>query len=112
MTAILGHPTTAGAVNARGEDVFLTAETYTLTARQLVLALATHLARYGDTLTVTVIDPLAAIDAVMRFDLAHSTADLTGWTHGRTPADVATVLARAEQIARDYFGHRFPAIPW
>ena len=43
----------------------------------------------------------------MRFD-----GDLTAWTRGRTPADVAAVRARAEQIARDYFGTYFPAIPW
>jgi hypothetical protein len=111
MTAILDHPTST-AVNARGEEVFLQAAGYTLTARQLVMALAAHLARFGDTLAVKVVDPLAAIDAVMRFDLAHNTADLTGWTRGRTPTDTATVLARAEAIARDYFGHQFPPIPW
>ena len=53
-------------------------------------------------------DPLCAIDAVMRFD----GADLTGWTTGRTPADVAAIRARAEAIARDYFGRQFPAVPW
>jgi hypothetical protein len=94
--------------NARGEAVFLTAETYTLTARQVVLALAAHLARFGDTLGVRVVDPLCAIDAVMRFD----GADLTCWTTGRTPADVAAIRARAEAIARDYFGRQFPAVPW
>ena len=104
--------TTAGSradyPNARGEAVFLTAETYTLTARQIVLALAAHLARFGDTLHVQVVDPLCAIDAVMRFD----GADLIGWTTGRTPTDVAAVRARAEAIARDYFGRQFPAVPW
>ncbi len=68
----LADPTTATApdvVNARAEAVFLRAETYALTARQVVHALAHHLARYGDTLAVTVVDPLAAIDAVLRFDL-------------------------------------------
>ncbi len=62
-------------VNARGEEVFLTAEGYTLTARQLVHCLAAHLARFGDTLAVQIVDPLTAIDAHMRFD-----GDLTGWT--------------------------------
>ena len=94
--------------NARGEAVFLTAETYTLTARQVVLALAAHLARFGDTLHVAVVDPLCAIDAVMRFD----GADLTSWMTGRTSTDVAAVRARAEAIARDYFGRQFPAVPW
>jgi hypothetical protein len=111
MTATLDHPGTT-APNARGEAVFLTAEHYTLTARQLVHALAHHLARYGDTLAVRVIDPLTAIDAVMRFDLPGQHDRLTAWTRGRTPADVATTRARAEHIARDYFGHHFPAIPW
>lgn len=97
-----------GVANARGEAVFLTAETYTLTARQVVLALAAHLTRYGDTLHVAVVDPLCAIDSVMRFD----GADLHTWTHSRTPADVAAVRARAEAIARDYFGRQFPAVPW
>jgi hypothetical protein len=118
MTAALDTPTpttsptvssaAASVPNARGEAVFLTAETYTLTARQVVLALAAHLARFGDTLGVAVVDPLCAIDAVMRFD----GADLTGWTATRTPADVAAVRARAEVIARDYFGRQFPAVPW
>ena len=98
----------ADSPNARGEAVFLRAETYTLTARQVVLALAAHLARFGDTLHVQVVDPLCAIDAVMRFD----GADLTSWTTGRTPVDVAAVRARAEAIARDYFGTWFPAVPW
>ncbi len=99
---------TAGYAIARGEAVFLTAETYTLTARQVVLALAAHLARFGDTLGVQVVDPLCAIDAVMRFD----GADLIGWTRNRTGADVAAIRARAEYIARDYFGRQFPAVPW
>src|SRR5437868_5056767 len=99
MTAVFEPTTTSAAepVNARSEAVFLTAETYTLTARQTVYALAHHLARYGDTLAVSVVDPLCAIDAVLRFDLGHNPTRLTQWTMRRTPADVATVLARAEQ---------------
>ena len=112
MTTTFDAPTTRTStettVNARGEAVFLTAETYTLTARQVVLALAAHLARFGDTLAVQVVDPLCAIDAVMRFD----GADLTSWTVNRSPTDVATIRARAEAIARDYFGTWFPAVPW
>ncbi len=107
-SSMASSTTTAGCPNARGEAVFLTAETYTLTARQVVLALAAHLARFGDTLAVRVVDPLCAIDAVMRFD----GADLTGWTANRTAADVAAIRARAEYIARDYFGRQFPAVPW
>ena len=64
---VVADPTTSTHVNARVEGVFLRAETYALTARQVVHALAHHLARYGDTLAVTVVDPLAAIDAVLRF---------------------------------------------
>ena len=94
-------------LNARGEEIYLRAADYTVTARQLVLALAAHLAHFGDTLAVTVVDPLAAVDAHMRFN-----GDLTGWSTDRTPADAATILARAEWIARDYFGHHFPAVPW
>jgi hypothetical protein len=99
--------------NARTEAVFLTAETYTLTARQLVYALAAHLARFGDTLAVKVVDPLCAVDAVMRFDNADRLKpDLMSWTTGRNPAEAAMVLARAETIARDYFGTGFPVIRW
>ena len=111
MTSTLVHPADTLTANARGEEVFLRAQGYTLTARQLVYVLAAHLARHGDTLNVRVVDPLAAIDAHMRFDTGAS-GDLTGWTNGRSPADVALILARAEQIARDYFGTYFPAIPW
>jgi hypothetical protein len=117
MTTTLDTPTTStatssttaatGVPNARGEAAFLRAETYTLTAREIVYALAAHLTYFGDTLAVSVVDPLAAIDAHMRFS-----GDLTSWTRSRTPADVAAIRARAEQIARDYFGTYFPAIPW
>jgi hypothetical protein len=100
--------TSATCPNARGEAVFLIAQSYTLTARQVVLALAAHLARFGDTLGVQVVDPLCAIDAVMRFD----GADLTSWMTNRTPTDVAAIRARAEYIARDCFGRQFPAVPW
>jgi hypothetical protein len=99
--------TTTAVPNVRGEAVFLRAEGYTLTAREIVYALAAHLTYFGDTLAVRVVDPLAAIDAHMRFN-----GNLTAWTAGRTPADVAAVRVRAEQIARDYFGTHFPAIPW
>ena len=98
----------ADSPNARGEAVFLRAEAYTLTARQVVLALAAHLARFGDTLAVTVVDPLCAIDAVMRFD----GGDLTGWMTHRSATDVAAIRARADAIARDYFGTWFPVVPW
>ncbi len=98
---------TVGGVNARGETTFLWGPGYELTARQLTYCLAAHIARFGDTLDVRQVDPFTAIDAHMRFD-----GDLTGWTRGRTPHAVAVLLARAEHIARDYFGNYFPAIPW
>lgn len=125
MTATLDRPTTPGTgtahlepgttigvnVNARGETAFLRAAGYELTARQIVFVLAGHLTRFGDTLDIRTVDPLTAIDAFMRFDTG-GCGDLTSWTTGRTPADVATVLARAEQVARAYFGTWFPPIPW
>jgi hypothetical protein len=43
--------------NVRGEAVFLRAENYALTAREIVYALAAHLTYFGDTLTVRVVDP-------------------------------------------------------
>jgi hypothetical protein len=115
MTATIDTPTapistapgTTAMPNARGETAFLRAENYSLTAREIVYALAAHLTYFGDTLTTTVVDPLAAIDAHMRFN-----GDLHAWTTGRTPEQVATVTARAEQIARDYFGTYFPPVPW
>lgn len=106
MTATLDTPADRHDVST--EQPFVTAAEYVLTARQLVLALAAHLARYGDTLAVKVVDPLCAIDAVMRFD----GGDLHTWTTSRTPDDIAAIRARAEHIARDYFGHAFPAVPW
>lgn len=114
MTAILDTPitdidvTTTGTVNARCEPIYLKAEGFELTARQIVFCLAAHLREFGDIFTGPDIDaPLWAIDAHMRFD-----GDLTGWTRERTPAQVSLLLARAEQIARDYFGTHFPILPW
>ena len=88
--------------------MFLTAETYTLTARQVVLALAAHLARFGDTLGVSVVDPLCAIDAVMRFD----GADLTSWTTGRTPTDVAADPGPRRGDRPRLLRPPVPAVPW
>jgi len=113
MTTTTEHATsseagfTLGAVNARAENTFLWGPGYELTARQLTHCLAAHLAVFGDTLAVDRVDPLCAIDAHMRFD-----GDLRGWAAKRNPHQVAVLLARAEHIARDYFGHQFPAIPW
>jgi hypothetical protein len=94
-------------VNARCEPIFLRAQEYRLTARQMIYCLAAHLRFFGDTLDPKIVDPLCAIDAHMRFS-----GDLTGWTRGYTPTQVAVLLARAEHIARDYFGIHFPIITW
>jgi hypothetical protein len=113
MTAILDTPITTddllspGTVNARCEPIFLKGEGFELTARQVVFCLAAHLRFFGDTLDPKVVDPLAAIDAHMRFD-----GDLTDWARSRSCAQVAVLLTRAEHIARDYFGTHFPALPW
>lgn len=98
---------TPGAVNARNEPIYLKGEGFELTARQIVYCLAAHLRFFGDILDPKIVDPLAAIDAHMRFD-----GDLTGWARGRSTDQVALLLARAEHIARDYFGTTFPALPW
>jgi len=98
----------AGMVNARTEPIYLRTGDYEITARQIVYCLASHLANFGDNFDAKDVDaPLWAIDVHMRFD-----GDLQGWTRGRTPNQVALILARAEQIAVAYFGHRFPALPW
>jgi len=115
MTATLATPNTtgmnlsaAGMVNARTEPIYLKAAGYELTARQVVYCLAAHLANIGDNFDPRDVDaPLWAIDIHMRFD-----GDLHDWARGRTPNQVALILARAEQIAVSYFGHRFPALPW
>jgi hypothetical protein len=113
MTAILDTPTgmhtdlLSGAVNARCEPVYLKCEGFELTARQVVYCLAAHLCYFGDTLDPKIVDPLTAIDAHMRFD-----GDMTAWATGRTPAQASVLLARAEHIARDYFGATFPVLPW
>jgi hypothetical protein len=101
------RPLSTTGVNARAEQPFLWGHGFELTARQIVYCLAAHLAHFGDTLDPKIVDPLAAIDAHVRFD-----GDLTGWTKGRSPAAVSLLLIRAEQIARDYFGLHFPAVPW
>jgi hypothetical protein len=113
MSAALDSPTSdidllAGVrVNARCEPVYLKGEGFELTARQVVFCLAAHLRHFGDTLDPQIVDPLCAIDAHLRFD-----GELTSWAAGRTPTEVAVLLARAERIARDYFGATFPALPW
>ena len=98
-------------MNARAEAVFLRAETYALTARQVVHALAHHLARYGDTLAVTVVDPLAAIDAVLRFDLRPQPRRLTAWADRRTPADVARDPGPRRADRPRLLRHRLPPDP-
>jgi hypothetical protein len=100
--------TLTGTVNARCEPIYLRGEGYELTARQIVFCLAAHLRQFGDNFDPRDVDaPLWAIDIHIRFD-----GDLATWAQGRSTQQVALLLARAEQIARDYFGHNFPALPW
>ena len=112
MTTTLETPgmdlTLTGTVNARCEPIYLRGEGYELTARQIVFCLAAHLRQFGDNFDPRDVDaPLWAIDMHIRFD-----GDLTNWAQGRSTQQVALLLARAEQIARNYFGHNFPALPW
>lgn len=99
--AVSIRPTPTGAellgatANARTEPIYLKGEGFELTARQIVYCLAAHLAHYGDLNPHHLDAPPWATDAHLRFD-----GDLTGWATGRTPAQVALLLARAEQIAR------------
>lgn len=76
-----------------------------LTARQVVYALASYLAEFGDNFHGEV-EPIHAIDAQVRY------GDLDGWPQTCTPQHRATLLARADQIAREHFGHTFPVLTW
>lgn len=98
MTLIPLHPRRA---TAAGRSVFLRLDDQLLTASQVVLALASYLAEFGDNFHGEV-DPIHAITAQIRY------GDLYNWQQTRTPQDTAAVLARARQIARDYFGSTFP----
>ena len=88
---------------AAGTSMFLRLDDQKLTAGQVVLALASYLVEFGDNFPGEV-DPIHAITAQIRY------SDLYSWQNTRTPQDTASVLARAKEIARDYFGRCFPDI--
>lgn len=92
---------------AAQEPVFLWGDGYELTARDVVIVLGSYLVTFGDTLGPGGVSPLHAIDAQIRYE-----SDTRVWLRTRTPEEIATIRARAEQIARDFFGHRFPALIW
>ncbi|GAA5120006.1 hypothetical protein [Haloechinothrix salitolerans] len=87
-------------------EVFLWGPGYDLTAREIVNALGSYLASFGDTLGPGGVAVLDAIHAEVVYN-----GDLEFWTQRKTPAEIATIRARAEQIARDYF-RRFPILTW
>jgi hypothetical protein len=105
VTVIPLRPRTEDSARPAGKAPFLRTEDRLLTARQVVGALASYLAEFGDNFHGEV-DPLHAIDAQVRY------GDLDGWQQDCTPQHRATLLARAEQIARDHFGHTFPVVTW
>jgi hypothetical protein len=100
MTVIPLQPRCA---TAAGTSVFLHLDDQMLTAGQVVLALASYLVEFGDNFHGEV-DPIHAITAQIRY------GDLCSWQNTRTPQDTAAVLARAREIARDYFGRCFPDV--
>jgi hypothetical protein len=106
MTAISLYPCVTGTAavgSAASAPAFLRLEDRRLAAGQVVLALACYLAEFNDNIHGEA-DPAHAITARIRY------GDLHRWQQIRTPEDVAAVLARAEQIAFDYFGRIFPVV--
>ena len=108
MSTTMDHAIARGGepISAVEHDAYLHADGYSLTARQVVSpspptwpASATPSPSQSSTRS-------CAIDAHMRFD-----GDLTGWTTGRTPTDVATILARAEADRPRLLRRRLPADP-
>jgi hypothetical protein len=104
MTTTPEHSTDTA--TSTGEPIFLWGPGYTLTARQIVNALGSYLSQFGDTLGPGGVNPFDAIHAEVTYN-----GDLDGWTTRRTPDDVATIRARAETIAREFFG-TFPTLRW
>lgn len=107
MTATLDTTTETSEVSSQHKaDVFLWGPGNELTARDIVNAIGSYLAHFGDN-----IGP----GGVTVFDVIHSevsySGDLDSWTRKRSVADIAVIRARAEQLARDYF-RRFPALTW
>ena len=105
MAAIPLHPctTTTATGKAAGEATFLRLDDPLLTAGQVVLALGSYLADFGDNLhgEATQSTPLSS-----RFLYG----DLHSWQQTNTPKDAVAVLARTEQVTRDCVGRTFPVI--
>ncbi|RZQ62248.1 hypothetical protein [Amycolatopsis suaedae] len=106
MTATLTTLAPAGTA-LPSEPVFLWGPGYDLTARQIVDALGSYLAAFGDNFEPGQVSPMDAIHAEVAFN-----GDLTSWQTRRTADEVAVIRARAEAIARDYFHGHFPALAW
>ncbi|WP_199431208.1 hypothetical protein [Qaidamihabitans albus] len=106
MTTTLDH-TDEATVDARGAPIFLWGPGYSLTAHQVVDALGSYLATFGDNFYADGVSPLDAIHAEVVFN-----GDLTGWLARRSPEEIATIRARAEQVAREFFHGRFPTLQW
>lgn len=105
MTTTIEPTTTTP--TAATEPVFLWGPGYELTARQIVDALGSYLATFGDNFGPGGVSPLDAIHAEVVYG-----GDLTHWHTRRTPEQIATIRARAEAIARDFFHGHFPALAW
>jgi hypothetical protein len=92
------------------EPVFLIGPDYKLTARDVVLALGSYLASFGDNIGPKGVSPLDAIHSEIAYGFGVD--GIRDWQRDRTPEDIAVIRARAEHIACDFFGHHFPAIIW
>lgn len=89
------------------EPVFLWGQGYAITARQIVQIIAAHLATYGDDIGPKGVPLLHVIDETSRYG-----DDVHQWLRRRSPEQVATIRARAEAIATDFFGPTFPTLTW
>jgi hypothetical protein len=94
-------------VDTRTEPVFLWGPGYELTARQILDALGSYLATFGDNFGPGGVCPLDAIHAEVVY-----TGDYTHWQHRRTPAQIAVIRARAQAIAAEFFHGHFPTVTW
>lgn len=109
MTTTSTAPATGDAVTVaaqRAREVFLWGPGYDLTAREIVNAIGSYLVGFGDTLGPGGVSVFDAIHAEVVYN-----GDLEFWTQCKTPSEIATIRARAEQIAREYF-RRFPVVTW
>lgn len=87
-------------------EVFLWGPGYELTARDIVNAIGSYLATFGDNLGPGKVNVFDAIHAEASYN-----GDLEFWTRRKTPEEIAVIRARAEQLAREYF-RRFPILRW